>query len=271
MRNTFRQAIWNSAVDFLLTTAAVVRDPVLLSIVETSFWILAYVACHYRLEDINFPLVGILIFVITLFAIHANSIRTVDLAPNPYDPDTEFELIDQGNGNVFEEKLAEYLNHSRLFRHAKITKKTRGDKGGDIEVYYLNSKCIIQCKAHHVSTKKGQPRGNITGISAICEVIFAREFYGASYAAVVTNTRFSKYAVAFAESYGVFLFDRFGLESLMTNDESRIVLNMPPLVRAASGFSRIRRLTGRHKGTFRKALEKAQHSLDRIYLERRRQ
>jgi hypothetical protein len=76
-----------------------------------------------------------------------------------------------------------------------VTTKVTGDQGADLicqkDGWYL----VVQCKLY------SQPVGN----SAVQEIYAAKEHYSANFAAVVTNSTFTKSAQELAQSIGVFL------------------------------------------------------------------
>lgn len=75
------------------------------------------------------------------------------------------------------------------------------DFGADITArkFLLFGKVVVQCK--HYSKP--------VGVKAVQEVIAARQYYGASIAAVATNSTFTKAAKQLAERCGVKLWERY--------------------------------------------------------------
>lgn len=73
------------------------------------------------------------------------------------------------------------------------------DFGADIVARRLFWKIVVQCK--HYSKP--------VGVRAVQEVIAARQYYGASIAAVATNKTFTKAAKQLAQRCGVELWERY--------------------------------------------------------------
>lgn len=75
-----------------------------------------------------------------------------------------------------------------------------GDYGADVIARgFLFTKIVVQCK--HYSKP--------VGVRAVQEVNAARQYYGASRAAVATNTTFTKQAKTLAKRCGVELWERY--------------------------------------------------------------
>ena len=75
-----------------------------------------------------------------------------------------------------------------------------GDYGADITARgFLMTRIVVQCKAY------SKP----VGVRAIQEVIAARQYYGASRAAVATNSTFTRQAKDMAKRCGVELWERY--------------------------------------------------------------
>ena len=75
-----------------------------------------------------------------------------------------------------------------------------GDYGADITARgFMMTKIVVQCK--HYSKK--------VGVRAVQEVIAAKQYYGASRAAVATNGTFTQPAKNLARKCGVELWERF--------------------------------------------------------------
>lgn len=75
-----------------------------------------------------------------------------------------------------------------------------GDYGADITARgFLMTRIVVQCKAY------SKP----VGVRAIQEVIAARQYYGASRAAVATNSTFTRQAKEMAKRCGVELWERY--------------------------------------------------------------
>jgi Predicted endonuclease distantly related to archaeal Holliday junction resolvase and Mrr-like restriction enzymes len=78
-------------------------------------------------------------------------------------------------------------------------KTNRADFGGDIIAYGLLGKIVVQCKCYS---------GKV-GVKAVQEVCAAKLYYGASRAAVATNSEFTKAAKELAHRCGVRLWERY--------------------------------------------------------------
>lgn len=75
-----------------------------------------------------------------------------------------------------------------------------GDYGADVIARgFLFTKIVVQCK--HYSKP--------VGVRAVQEVNAARQYYGASRAAVATNTTFTKQAKMLAKRCGVELWEKY--------------------------------------------------------------
>ena len=75
-----------------------------------------------------------------------------------------------------------------------------GDFGADVIARgFMFSKIVVQCK--HYSKP--------VGVKAVQEVNAARQYYGASRAAVATNSTFTKQAKQLAKRCGVELWERY--------------------------------------------------------------
>lgn len=75
---------------------------------------------------------------------------------------------------------------------AQVTQSS-SDQGCDIIAEKSGNKLVVQCKRY------SSPVGN----KAVQEVIAARDFYKADYAAVITNASYTKSAIALAKSAGI--------------------------------------------------------------------
>lgn len=74
-----------------------------------------------------------------------------------------------------------------------------GDFGADIIARRLFRKIVVQCKCY------SKP----VGVKAIQEVVAARQYYGASIAAVATNSTFTKQARQLAKRCNVKLWEHY--------------------------------------------------------------
>ena len=113
-------------------------------------------------------------------------------------------LDDESNQDAFNARTKERPQNGIEYEHycsrllqehgweAHVTQSSSG-QGCDILAEKSGKKLVVQCKRY------GKPVGN----KAVQEVIAARDFYKADYAAVITNTSYTKSAVALAKSAGV--------------------------------------------------------------------
>lgn len=104
------------------------------------------------------------------------------------------------NGQAYEKHCARKMRlHGWLFVR-RIGKSNTPDYGADITARgFLFSKIVVQCKCY----KKP------VGVKAVQEIFAAREYYGASRAAVATNSVFTKQAKELAKRCGVKLWERY--------------------------------------------------------------
>ncbi len=82
--------------------------------------------------------------------------------------------------------------------------KSSGDQGVDVIGKKNNKVLVVQCK------KYGSPVGN----NAVQEVIAAKNFLKAQYAAVVSNTTFTRSAIELAHSTQTLLLNHFELDTI---------------------------------------------------------
>lgn len=87
-----------------------------------------------------------------------------------------------------------------------------GDHGADLLVAGMGRKYAVQAK--------GYPSQTTVGNDAVRDAFAAKEYYDCDIAVVVTNSRFTKPAIVAAAKLGCFLFDRDGIEDLITRRRS---------------------------------------------------
>lgn len=120
----------------------------------------------------------------------------------------ELAAVDAMTGEQFERYCIWVLRGSGLFEGFtfSLTPPT-GDFGVDIVAQHSGdgSKFVIQCKRYNKNL----------GVKPVQEVAAGRDYYGASGAAVITNSAFTKNAVELAESTNVNLYDRNTLAGLI--------------------------------------------------------
>ena len=115
------------------------------------------------------------------------------------------EEIDGLDGEEFEELLAMFFRGRGL----KVTKtKKSHDYGADLLVTTKDEVIAIQCKLYYK-----RPVSN----SAIQEIATAKDYYSASRAVVITNSKFTKPAEILADKIGVKLIDRDSLQELLSS------------------------------------------------------
>lgn len=118
--------------------------------------------------------------------------------------------IDGLDGEDFEELLAMIFRQRGL----KVTKtKKSHDYGADLLVSTKDEVIAIQCKLYYNRSVSN---------SAVQEIATAREFYQASRAVVITNSRFTRPAEILADKIGVKLIDRQSLQTLIANKNINI-------------------------------------------------
>ncbi len=111
----------------------------------------------------------------------------------------------------FEQCCADYL---RLRGWEATTTKGSGDQGTDVVARKNNFVLVVQCK------KYGRPVGN----KAVQEIIAAKAYMQATFAAVVSNQTYTPAARLLAEKTGVFLLHFTELRTV----ETRLGLPEPP-------------------------------------------
>ncbi len=114
---------------------------------------------------------------------------------------TDFDSLD---GIEFENFCA-YILKKNGFKKVTTT-KTTGDQGLDIIAFKNGKKYGFQCKRY------SKPIGN----SAVQEVFSGAQFYNCDYAVVITNQVFTKSAIELSKKLNVILYDRTGLNNLIT-------------------------------------------------------
>lgn len=114
----------------------------------------------------------------------------------------QIEDIDDMDGIEFEHYIQKLF--SAMGYMVDVTKAS-GDQGADLIAEKFGSKIAIQTKRY---------RGSV-GNKAIQEVIGAMQYYGCDKGIVVTNSTFTKSAIALAQKSNVELIDRFKLEELI--------------------------------------------------------
>lgn len=154
----------------------------------------------------------------TYYSILVNRLR---VKLEEFDPSSYITIftIDAMDGYEFEDFLVKMF--SGIGYDVQSTKRT-GDQGADLFVTKFGEKVVIQAKNYSENV----------GNAAVQQALAAKTFYGCDQAMVVTNRFFTTSAKELAESAGVKLVDRQGLQSYM-DDYNRI------LMEAASGLSRV--------------------------------
>lgn len=112
--------------------------------------------------------------------------------------------IDRFSGIEFENLLA--VHFKKLGYKVKMTPKTN-DYGADL-VLYKDGECIV------VQAKRYK---NKVGISAIQQIVAAKDYYKASKTIVATNSYFTKQAISLAKECNVTLIDREKLIKIINN------------------------------------------------------
>ena len=121
-----------------------------------------------------------------------------------------FDKIDSLDGFEFEELL--YTLFVALGVKIIKTPKTR-DYGADLVLEHKGKKAVIQSKLYY---------NHSVGNSAVQEIATAKKFYMADEAVVITNSKFSKPAIALADSVGVKLMDREDLLKILQFKKSEL-------------------------------------------------
>jgi len=118
--------------------------------------------------------------------------------------------VDAMDGYEFEDFLVRLF--SGIGYDVQSTKRAR-DQGADLFVSKFGEKTVIQAKNYSENV----------GNAAVQQVLAAKTFYGCDRAMVVTNRFFTASAKELAESAGVKLVDRQGLQSYL-DDYNRILM-----------------------------------------------
>ena len=122
------------------------------------------------------------------------------------------DAVDAMTGTEFEHRLAVLFAH---FGHRVELTPPTGDFGADL---VLTDPCgdrtVVQAKRYQ--------RGSTVGEEAVQQVVGARAHYGAQHAMVVTNTAFTRHAIALAASNGVELVGRRALVGLLARQGSDV-------------------------------------------------
>lgn len=104
------------------------------------------------------------------------------------------------SGERYERHVARKMRWRLWLFVRRCGNSNRADFGADIIARgFLFSKICVQCK--HYSKP--------VGVRAVQEVNAARQYYGASRAAVATNTTFTKQAKTLAKRCGVELWEKY--------------------------------------------------------------
>ncbi len=103
----------------------------------------------------------------------------------------------KNNGKQYELHVAQRLANAG-FWNVHLTRSS-ADYGADIICYDGLGRMVVQCKHYNKPV----------GIRAIQEVIAARQFFGATRAAVATNSTYTRNAKNMAKRCGVELWERF--------------------------------------------------------------
>lgn len=104
--------------------------------------------------------------------------------------------VDEMEGSAFESECAELLRKNGFFilEHTGQT----GDFGVDLIVHYEGERIVVQCKRYEANI----------GVAAVQEIYTGCEFYQADHAMCMTNSHYTKAAIALAETTDVELLDR---------------------------------------------------------------
>ena len=104
------------------------------------------------------------------------------------------------DGAAYEKHVARKMRWRGWLFVRRCGKATQADFGGDITARgFLFTKIVVQCKCYS---------GKV-GVKAVQEVCAAKLFYGASRAAVATNSTFTRAARKLADRCGVSLWERY--------------------------------------------------------------
>ncbi len=119
-----------------------------------------------------------------------------------------FNELNSLTGEEFEELLAVYF---RKMGYSVRTTPVSGDFGADLIVCGHGEKIVVQAKRYR----------NTVGISAVQEVIGAREYYHSKKAMVVTNSKFTAAAKELANKTNVILWDGTDVAKMIKNKGHR--------------------------------------------------
>lgn len=117
----------------------------------------------------------------------------------------QLKIIDEMTGREFEEYCVKLLKKNGFYQ-VHLTQESQ-DYGIDIIAIYKDEIFAIQCK------KYSSTLGNFS----VQEAFTGKNYYIATKAAVLTNSKFSKNAIKLAESNTVFLWDREILVEMIEN------------------------------------------------------
>lgn len=127
--------------------------------------------------------------------------KILEVISNSHDSQSHEARFKGGSGLDYERWCSEVL--SRHGWNSRTTPAT-GDQGADIIAEKNGIRIVIQCKYH------SSPVSN----KAVQEVASSRDFYGANYAVVVTNSSYTRSAKALSASTGVALIHDSDLKNL---------------------------------------------------------
>ena len=130
--------------------------------------------------------------------------------------------IDRCSGTEFEEYL--YHRFRQMGYKVRHTGKT-GDYGADLILYSKKPKEKIVVQAKRYNQKVGQ--------EAVREAVAATAYYRADRAIVVTNSRFTDFAVKLARSNNVELYDRDWLYKIVEKKVKAMPENEKELINSA--------------------------------------
>lgn len=110
----------------------------------------------------------------------------------------ELENIESIDGMAFEQLCLKLFQH--MYPEYVVQRTQVNDFGADIIVHFaVDRKMVIQCK----TAQDGKP----VGVRAVQEALASKDFYGAEFACVTSNTRFTPAAEELAEKSNVSLMD----------------------------------------------------------------
>lgn len=125
--------------------------------------------------------------------------------------DSILEIVDNMNGQKFEEFLIKYILPSDGYINISGTKYS-GDYGVDIIAEKLGIKCAIQCKRFNKNVN----------LKAVQEIVAGRRHYKYDKAIVITNNYFNDSAKKLADDNHVVLLDRDYLIKIIKNNNVTI-------------------------------------------------